>query len=132
MGWIAGNRSAKLATEGRENLFDAAEIEALRTLNRGTTEGNNDRGALYAEVFAEFQQYRDDVLAIAEQAGIITPENRAMWRESSTCLSTAFMEEEKSAGPMPAKGLSRQEAYKKLKGGKQNLNDLLQNTGPEF
>lgn len=128
MGWIAGNRSAKLAMEGRENLFDAAEIEALRTLNRGTTENNKDRGALYAEVFTEFQQYRDDVLAIAEQAGIITPENRAMWRDEFYVPFYRVMEEEKSAGPMPSKGLSRQEAYKKLKGGKQNLNDLLQNT----
>lgn len=128
MGWIAGNRSAKLAAEGRENLFDAAEIDALRTLNRGTTEHGKARGALYNEVFAEFQQYRDDVLAIAEQTGVITPESRALWRDEFYVPFYRVMDEDAAAGPMASKGLTRQEAYKKLKGGNQNLNDLLQNT----
>ena len=128
MGWIAGNRSAKLAAEGRENLFDAAEIDALRTLNRGTTEHGKARGALYNEVFAEFQQYRDDVLAIAEHAGVITPESRALWRDEFYVPFYRVMDEDAAAGPMASKGLTRQEAYKKLKGGNQNLNDLLQNT----
>ncbi|MHB0763830.1 LPD38 domain-containing protein [Stutzerimonas sp. NM35] len=127
-GWIAGNRSAKLAAEGRENLFDAAEIDALRTLNRGTTEGGKDRGALYSEVFTEFQQYRDDVLAIAEQTGVITPESRALWRDEFYVPFYRVIDEDGPSGPMASKGLTRQEAYKKLKGGKQNLNDLLQNT----
>lgn len=128
MGWIAGNRSAKLAAEGRENLFDAAEIDALRTLNRGTTEHGKARGALYSEVFTEFQQYRDDVLAIAEQTGVITPESRALWRDEFYVPFYRVMDEDGPAGPMASKGLTRQEAYKKLKGGSQNLNDLLQNT----
>ena len=128
MGWIAGNRSAKLAAEGRENLFDAAEIDALRTLNRGTTEHGKARGALYAEVFTEFQQYRDDVLAIAEQTGVITPESRALWRDEFYVPFYRVMGDDAAAGPMASKGLTRQEAYKKLKGGSQNLNDLLQNT----
>ncbi|WP_417480464.1 LPD38 domain-containing protein [Maricaulis maris] len=128
MGWIAGNRSANLAAEGRENLFDAAEIDALRTLNRGTTEHGKARGALYAEVFAEFQQYRDDVLAIAEQTGVITPESRALWRDEFYVPFYRVLGDDAAAGPMASKGLTRQEAYKKLKGGIQNLNDLLQNT----
>jgi hypothetical protein len=129
MGWIAGNRSAKLAAEGRENLFDAAEIDALRTLNRGTTEQGKARGSLYNEVFAEFQQYRDDVLAIAEQAGVITPESRTLWRDEFYVPFYRVMDEDAAAaGPMASKGLTRQEAYKKLNGGSQNLNDLLQNT----
>ncbi|MDH0156471.1 LPD38 domain-containing protein [Stutzerimonas stutzeri] len=128
MGWIAGNRSAKLAAEGRENLFDAAEIDALRTLNRGTTEHGKARGALYSEVFTEFQQYRDDVLAIAEQTGVITPESRALWRDEFYVPFYRVMDEDGAVGPMASKGLTRQEAYKKLKGGSQSLNDLLQNT----
>jgi flagellar motility protein MotE (MotC chaperone) len=129
MGWIAGNRSAKLAAEGRENLFDAAEIDALRTLNSGTTQHGKARGTLYTEVFAEFQQYRDDVLAIAEQTGVITSESRALWRDEFYVPFYRVMDEDAAAtGPMASKGLTRQEAYKKLKGGSQNLNDLLQNT----
>jgi hypothetical protein len=133
MGWIAGNRAAKLAAEGRENLFDAKDIAALKGINRGTTADGRVRSKVYDEVFREFQQYRDDVLAIAEQTGIISPESRAMWRDEFYVPFYRVMDEEaKAAGPRAAKGLSRQEAYKKLKGGKQNLNDLLENTLMNF
>lgn len=133
MGWIAGNRAAKLAAEGRENLFDAKDIAALKGINRGTTSDGRVRAKVYDEVFREFQQYRDDVLAIAEQTGIISPESRAMWRDEFYVPFYRVMDEEaKAAGPRAAMGLSRQEAYKKLKGGKQNLNDLLENTLMNF
>lgn len=133
MGWIAGNRAAKLAAEGRENLFDAKDIAALKGINRGTTADGRVRAKVYDEVFREFQQYRDDVLAIAEQTGIISPESRAMWRDEFYVPFYRVMDEEaKAGGPRAAKGLSRQEAYKKLKGGKQNLNDLLENTLMNF
>ncbi|WXL27773.1 LPD38 domain-containing protein [Ectopseudomonas mendocina] len=133
MGWIAGNRAAKLAAEGRENLFDAKDIAALKGINRGTTADGRNRSKVYDEVFREFQQYRDDVLAIAEQTGIISSENRAIWRDEFYVPFYRVMDEEaKATGPRAAKGLSRQEAYKKLKGGKQNLNDLLENTLMNF
>ncbi|MCD6006919.1 LPD38 domain-containing protein [Halomonas sp. IOP_31] len=133
MGWIAGNRSARLAAEGRENLFEAGEIEGLRTLNQGTTKDGRDRGALYDEVFAEFQQYRDDVLAIAEQSGIISAENRAMWRDEFYVPFYRISEEAKGPdAPRATSGLTRAEAYKKLRGGSGNLNDLLSNTMMNF
>lgn len=133
MGWIAGNRSARLAAEGRENLFSADDIDALKTLNNGKTDSGKTRKALYDDVFKEFQQYRDDILAIAEQTGIITAENRALWRDEFYVPFYRVMDEEaKVGGPGGTKGLTRQEAYKKLKGGKQNLNDLLQNTMLNF
>lgn len=132
-GWIAGNRAAKLAGEGRENLFSETDIAALKGINRGTTADGRTRSKLYDEVFKEFQQYRDDVLAIAEQTGIISPESRAMWRDEFYVPFYRVMDEDASPkGPRAAKGLSRQEAYKKLKGGKQNLNDLLENTLMNF
>ncbi|PRD26232.1 UNVERIFIED_CONTAM: traN [Trichonephila clavipes] len=133
MGWIAGNRAARLAAEGRENLFGASDIAALKGINRGTTADGRSRATLYDEVFREFQQYRDDVLAIAEATGIISAENRAMWRDEFYVPFYRVMDEEaKTNGPRAGKGLSRQEAYKKLKGGKQKLNDLLENTLMNF
>lgn len=133
LGWIAGNRAAKLAAEGRENLFSAQDIAALKGISRGNTADGRSRAKLYDEVFREFQQYRDDVLAIAEQTGIISAENRAMWRDEFYVPFYRVMDEEaKTGAPRASKGLSRQEAYKKLKGGKQNLNDLLENTLMNF
>src|SRR5690606_9662667 len=59
MGWVAGNRAAKLAAEGRENLFSAQDIAALKGINHGTTADGRSRAKVYGEVFREFQQYRD-------------------------------------------------------------------------
>ncbi|MDY7116616.1 LPD38 domain-containing protein [Halomonas sp. SSL-5] len=71
MGWIAGNRAEKLAEQGRENYFEPRHIAGLMELNSGRTKEGKARRTLYAEVFEEFQQYRDDVLAIADQAGLL-------------------------------------------------------------
>lgn len=133
MGWIAANRASKLMAEGRENLFTAEEIASGKQLNAGQTDDGRSRPMLYAQVFTEFQQYRDDVLAIAEATGIISAESRAMWRDEFYVPFYRVMNEDATAGgPQAGKGLSRQEAYKKLKGGKQNLNDLLENTLMNF
>lgn len=115
-----------------ERLFTEDEVAAGRTLNTGNTEEGKVRPALYSQVHAEFQQYRDDVLAIAEQAGIINGENRAMWRDEFYVPFYRVMEDDADRGRSGGNGLSRQEAYKKLKGGKQNLNDLMENTLMNF
>ena len=133
MGWIAANRADRLMQEGRENLFTADEIASGKQLNGGRTAEGKSRQMLYSKVFKEFQQYRDDVLAIAEANGIINADTRAMWRDEFYVPFYRVMDEEAAAGgPRAGKGLSRQEAYKKLKGGKQNLNDLLENTLMNF
>ncbi|WFS20658.1 hypothetical protein P9K38_10080 [Pseudomonas sp. 905_Psudmo1] len=133
MGWIAAYRADRLMQEGRENLFTADEIASGKQLNGGRTAEGKSRQMLYSKVFKEFQQYRDDVLAIAEANGIINADTRAMWRDEFYVPFYRVMDEEAAAGgPRAGKGLSRQEAYKKLKGGKQNLNDLLENTLMNF
>lgn len=132
MGWIAGNRSARLAEEGRENLFTADEIARMQQWNSGTMADGGSRAERYERAFKEFQQYRDDVLAIAEQAGIISEDQRAMWRDEFYVPFYRVNEDQRVTGMMPGGGLSRQQAYKKLKGGTGNLNDLLQNTLMNF
>lgn len=134
MGWIAGNRAARLAGEGRENLFDMADIEAMQGWNRGQMADGRSREAVYREVFEEFQAYRDDVLAVAEQSGIISKEQREMWAEEFYVPFYRLAEDNNGqvSGMMATSGLSRQQAYKRLKGGTQNLNDLLQNTMMNF
>lgn len=128
MGWIAANRSKRLLGEGRENLFTPEEIEAGIKLSGGKLENGKSRSILYAQAWKEFQQHRDDVLGIAEAAGIITPEQRQTWSEEFYVPFYRVMDEENVGGPSSGSGISRQQAYKKLKGGKQHLNDLLDNT----
>jgi hypothetical protein len=128
MGWIAANRSKRLLGEGKENLFTPAEIEAGIKLSGGKLENGKSRSLLYAQAWKEFQQHRDDVLGIAQDTGIITPEQRDTWSEEFYVPFYRVMDEDTVGGPSSGSGISRQQAYKKLKGGKQNLNDLLDNT----
>lgn len=132
-GWVAGNRSKQLAQQGRENLFEPNEVEAMTTWNRGRLADGRSRLGVYASVFREFQQYRDDVLSIAEETGVISGDARTLWRDEFYVPFYRVQRDEKApTGPMPAAGLSRQKQMKKLKGGKENLNDLLENTMLNF
>lgn len=133
MGWIAANRASKLMDEGRENLFTDDEIKAGAKLNKGKLADGRDRSSTYETVFEEFQQHRDDVLSIAEKAGIITSENKEMWSDEFYVPFYRIMEDmDEMKGPATMGGISRQQAYKKLKGGDQQLNDLLENTIMNF
>lgn len=128
MAWIAANRSRKLLEEGRENLFTADEVEAGIKLSTGKMQDGRNRAIVYAKAWKDFQQFRNDVLAISEQAGTISPEQRQLWSEEFYVPFYRVLEDENISGPSSSSGLSRQQAYKKLKGGKSNLNDLLENT----
>lgn len=132
-GWVAANRAEKLMAEGREHLFTADEIAAGKRMNLGKTDDGKARPVLYAKVFSEFNQFRDDVVAIAEQTGVLSAEERAMWKDEFYVPFYRVMQEDGDAkGLRASKGLSRQEAYKKLKGGRENLNDLMENTLMNF
>ena len=128
MAWVAANRASSLMEQGRENLFTESEIKAGIKLAAGETEDGKKRPFLYSSVWKEFQQFRDDVLGIAEQSGTISPEQREMWSQEFYVPFYRVLEDETFAGPTSSSGLTRQQAYKRLKGGKQNLNDLLENT----
>jgi hypothetical protein len=133
MGWIAANRSKRLLGEGRENLFTPAEIEAGIKFSGGRLADGKSRSLLYQQVWKEFQQHRDDVLGIAEQSGIITPEQRTTWSNEFYVPFYRVIDSENLGGPKSGGGgLSRQQAFKKLKGGRQHLNDLLENTLMNF
>ena len=210
MGWIAGNRARKLKDQGRENLFTDEEISAMESWDRGNLADGRTRAEVYEKVFAEFQAYRDDVLAIADQAGLLrkgmeeneallfiankhgirddlvkrakkarrdarnaddagvreradqregaalselqealaaemgatefdaeydqaTTDQRDLWANDFYVPFYRISEDEqKPTGQLATNGLSRQQAYKRLKGGTQNLNDLLENTMMNF
>ena len=211
MGWIAGNRADKLRSQGRENLFTDDDIDRMKDWDRGTLPDGRNRAEVYQEAFNEFQQYRDDVLAIAEQSGLLKPamdevgaafalakqynlqqtlkdnlrqakqaaeqegdplrqdaadqrlgaaisdiidaaaakegdqtvidaqmqdymtSQRDLWKDEFYVPFYRLKEESTENSIMPAtQGLSRQQAYKRLKGGTENVNDLLQNTMMNF
>ena len=142
--WIAANRAEKLTAQGKENLFSADDIEALKTLADGQTQfdyvlqngeqagqSTRDRAAIYADSLQTFNDFSKNVMDMAEQSGLINGDARAMW-ESEFYVPFYRVADEVDGGirGMGQKGsMVRQEAFKKLKGGKNALNaDLLDNT----
>lgn len=130
MSWIVANRANRLMAEGREHLFTADEIAAGMKMSGGKLANGKSRSILYAKVWGEFQQFRDDVLGVAEQSGIITPEQRQTWANEFYVPFYRVIDADSVGGPTRSgkDGLSKQQAYKRLKGGRQALRDPLENT----
>jgi hypothetical protein len=68
------------------------------------------------------------------QFDYLTTDQKELWMNEFYVPFYRVMEDDtnKVSGPRKTTGLSRQEAYKKLKGGSQNIQDLLQNTIMNF
>jgi N12 class adenine-specific DNA methylase/predicted RNA methylase len=137
--WIAGNRAEQLAAEDREHLFSPEDIAAFKSLDQGTTAFDytlengtvtRDRTLIYRDSHKKFNEFNKNVLDMAEQSGLIDGESRSLW-EREFYVPFYRVEEEEDGGVrgMNIKsGVIRQEAFKKLKGGEQSLNDLMSNT----
>lgn len=129
LAWVAGNRAEKLAQEDRENLFTEDDIRALKSLNQGRTQDGKNRAALYEEIHQAFTEIHDSVVDVAVETGLINAEERETWRGEFYVPFYRILEEQTEArGPKTLNGLVKQTAYKYLKGGDQQLNDLLGNT----
>lgn len=127
LNWIAGNRAAQLKTEGRENLLTDVDITALKDLNQGVMPDGQRREVLYSAVHKEFNAYMKSVLDIAEQQGLIDHESREVWEKEFYVPFYRNMADGTS-GPTVKSGMVGQYAFQKLKGGKDNMKDLMANT----
>ena len=142
--WVAANRAERLTAEGKENLFTAEDIAALKTLAQGQTAFDytlqhgpqagtvtRDRTAIYNDSLKTFNDFSDNIMDMAEQSGLIDGEARKMWQQDFYVPFYRVADDiEGGVRGMGSKGsMVRQEAFKKLKGGKNALNaDLLDNT----
>jgi hypothetical protein len=126
--WIAGNRAEQLKRDGKENLLTADDISALKDSNQGNMPDGSSRAMLYARVHREFQAYSKSVLDVAEKAGIINGPDRAIWERDFYVPFYRITEDEGYSGPKNVSGVVNQYAFKKLRGGTQNIGDLLENS----
>ncbi|WP_374257891.1 LPD38 domain-containing protein [Aquabacterium sp.] len=142
--WVAANRAERLMAEGKENLFTPEDVRALKTLATGQTDFDytiqngvrqgqvtRDRATIYADSLVTFNGFNKNVLDLAEQSGLIDGDSRSLWEQEFYVPFYRVADEmEGGVRGMNIKGGAvRQEAFKKLKGGKQALNaDLLDNT----
>lgn len=127
--WVAAQRAERLKAQGLENLFTDQDISSLKQLNQGNLPSGKARGQAYAQALQEMNEFNDAVLKVAEESGLIDPEARKLFKDTPYVPFYRVMEQEDGvAGPTFSSGLTNQYAWKKLKGGKQKLNeDLLSN-----
>jgi len=110
--------------EDKENLFTPEQIAAGKTLNKGREE-------LYDSVRKDFEKLGAGITDIAVKTNLVNKEEAKQWLEEGFYVPFYRMLEEQETsrrGPGNINGLTNQKAYKKLKGGKSQLDDLLTNT----
>lgn len=125
--WVAGKRAVELKADGKENLLTDEDLSTLADLNAGEMADGSSRVEAYATALKELQDFNKATLDIAEKSGLIDGESRALW-ESEFYVPFYRVMEEGFSGPSIKSGLVGQYAFKKLKGGTENLNDLFKNT----
>lgn len=127
LGWIAGNRAYALKQVGRENNLTDVDISALRNWNQGNLPDGRNRAAVYADVHRRFNQFNKAVLDVAEKAGLIDGKERKNWEEDFYVPFYRILEDQGYEGPRDVGSLVNQYAFKRLRGGKEQLNDLFSN-----
>jgi hypothetical protein len=134
--WIAANRAERLTAEERENLFSGADIEALKSLENGTTSFDytlqdgrvtRDRTLIYRDALKVLNEFNRNAMDMAEQSGLIDGDARKIWEHEF--YVPFYRQSEEGGGVAGVKsGLVRQQAFKSLKGGADALrSDLLSN-----
>jgi hypothetical protein len=131
LAWMGANRAEQLMAEGRENNLTAKDIAELKALADG-------KEALFEEVRKEYNKINSAVIDLAEQAGLLSKEQRSGFDEEWYVPFFRNMENEVDPemsgiaamvhGPRSRSGIAGQSAQiKELKGGKQSTKDLLEN-----
>lgn len=128
--WVAAQRGERLKAEGKENLMGDADISALKTLNTGKMHDGTVRMPLYAKALQQLNAFNEAALKVALESGLIDQDAYDLMKDQPYVPFYRLMEDEGGMqGPKFSTGLLNQKAWKKLKGGAQQLNaDLLQNS----
>ncbi|MFM5178465.1 LPD38 domain-containing protein [Aeromonas veronii] len=121
LGWMAGHRAEILLGQGRENLLDANDIAALKSVGKG-------KEAKFIEAKSRWNRLNAATLDLAQEAGLFTKEVRAEFESEWYIPFFRESEDGDVIAPFKPKGIANQNAgIKKLKGGEANTNDLLEN-----
>jgi hypothetical protein len=127
--WQAGHRAARLKKRDKERLFSNVDIDALKSLNQGRLKNGGSREALYESVRNDFEDMGAAINQIAVDTGLIGAEQAKTWKNEGFYVPfyRILQEDNAARGPQMSGGLTRQTAFKKLKGADIPLNDLMSN-----
>lgn len=128
--WVAAQRAERLKSEGKENLLTDHDITALKTLNQGAMADGSPRPQAYMQALQQLNAFNEANLKVAKESGLIDQAAYDLMKDQPYVPFYRLMEKDGAmTGPRFSSGLTNQQAWKKLKGGTQQLNgDLLQNT----
>lgn len=128
--WVAALRAERLKSEGKENLLTDQDITALKTLNQGAMADGSARPQAYMQALQQLNAFNEANLRVAKESGLIDQAAYDLMKDQPYVPFYRLMEKDGAmTGPRFSSGLTNQQAWKKLKGGTQQLNgDLLQNT----
>ena len=118
-GWAAATRAKRLMDEGRESNFSREQIDALLPLDREYPQ--------FQEAMDQWQAFNKAMLDMAESAGLLNAEQRAIWEKDDYVPFYRVMEEGVT-GPRNRTGLAGQRSgIKTLTGSEEKVGDLVEN-----
>ncbi len=109
--------------------MSAVDIAAAKSLAQGTTDFDytlqngqvtRSRTLIYADSLKKFNAFNKNVMDMAEQSGLIDAASRHLWEHEFYVPFYRVMDEKDGGvrGMNIKQGVVRQQAFKKLKGGK--------------
>ena len=148
--WVAGNRAYEIKQEdarrlnewentpksergkkpeSRENLLSDENIDALRSLSDGKMDDGRSRSEVYNDALKEYDLINQAIVQIAVDTGLVNADQAADWAQQGVYVPFYRMVDSgETRGPKMFKDeLSKQNAFKKLKGSDLPLDDLLGN-----
>ena len=131
--WVAAQRAGVLKQQGLENLFDWGDISNLVDLNQGNFADGTPRAPVYAQAFREMSEFNDAVLKVAKDSGLIDQKAVDLFKGTPYVPFYRVMDGDQMRAGKFSSGLVNQTAWKKLKGGKEQLSsDLLANVSVSY
>ncbi len=123
-GWAIAQRSKRLKEEGRENLLSDGDISVLGNLDQEhLVDGRN----VFREVMADWQEFNTSMLDMAEAAGGINAEQRAMWEQNDYVPFYRVLDDGTLSPNLKTGIASQRTGIRRLSGGEAQIGDLLEN-----
>lgn len=122
MGYAIGLRAERLMKEGRENLLTASEIQEFKDL------ANQPEFSDFRTIHQQWIEFNAGILDFAEAAGLINATQRQGWENSDYVPFYRVLSREGISGPTDKAGIEGQRSMiRRLRGGEEQINDLLEN-----
>ena len=117
--WAVWKRGRRMLFEGREKLYEPADIKHAQELERLYPE--------FVQVQKDLNAFNDGIVEYAVQTGVLSRERANLYKQYSDYIPFyRQLDLDKTIGPNPFHGLAGVKGPKTLKGSEQGLADFLE------